>query len=62
LDLNNRLINQKGCNVIFWQHDRLYDENEQPDIDAFSFTQFLEELLLESSRIYNYDGTEKEIS
>ena len=59
LDLNSLTPDGKYCNVIFWQHDRLYSEDKQPDIDASSFTQFLENLLKEIYEQYNDDGTEK---
>ncbi len=59
--LNLKSLSQDGekCNVMFWQHDRLYSDNDQPDIDANSFTQYLENLLKELSENYNNDGTEK---
>ena len=59
LDLKSLSQDGQKCNVIFWQHDRLYTDGENPDIDANSFTQFLENLLNTISEIYNYDGTEK---
>ncbi len=59
LDLKSLSQDGEKCNVIFWQHDRLYSDNDQPDIDANSFTQFLENLLKELTENYNYDGTEK---
>jgi cell wall assembly regulator SMI1 len=59
LDLKSLTPDGKYCNVIFWQHDRLYSDDEQPDIDANSFTQFLENLLKEIYEQYNDDGTEK---
>lgn len=59
LDLKSLTPDGKYCNVIFWQHDRLYSEDKQPDIDASSFTQFLENLLKEIYEQYNDDGTEK---
>ena len=59
LDLKSLSPDSEKCNVIFWQHDRSYLDNEQPDIDADSFSQFLESLLKELSENYNYDGTEK---
>ena len=59
LDLKSLTPDGKYCNVIFWQHDRFYSKDEQPDIDANSFTQFLENLLKEMLENYNYDGTEK---
>jgi len=60
LDLGSLSPDGKRCNIIFWQHDRQYLKNEQPDIDAKSFTMFLEDLLNELNEYYNYDGTEKE--
>lgn len=59
LDLRSISADGEKCNVIFWQHDRLYSDNDQPDIDANSFTEYLESLLKEISETYNYDGTEK---
>jgi len=59
LDLKNLSTDRKTCNVIFWQHDRLYSVNEPPELDADSFTRFLENLLKDMLDNYNYDGTEK---
>ena len=59
LDLNTISADGETCNVIFWQHDWFYKPNEQPDIDANSFTEFLENLLKEISKRYNYDGSDK---
>ncbi len=59
LDLSSLSSDKMKCNVIFWQHDRQYSENEKPDIDAESFIQFLENMLEELTKNYNWDGTEK---
>ncbi|SRR5258706_2594346 len=59
LDLKALSEDGKICNVIFWQHDRFYESDEQPDIDADSFTQFLGNLLKRIEKEYNFDGTEK---
>lgn len=59
LDLSTLSEDGETCNVIFWQHDWFYKPEEQPDIDANSFTEYLEKLLIEITEQYNYDGTEK---
>jgi cell wall assembly regulator SMI1 len=59
LNLNEVSLNSGACNVIFWQHDHEYSNDESPEIEASSFTVFLEKLLKEISENYNYDGTEK---
>jgi cell wall assembly regulator SMI1 len=59
LDLQSLSTDGEKCNVIFWQHDRFYSEDEQPDIDAGSFTQFLQNLLNDMKENYYYDGTER---
>jgi len=59
LDLSSLSSDRTKCNVIFWQHDRQYSKNEKPDIDAGSFIQFLENMLKELIKYYNWDGTEK---
>ncbi len=45
LDLKSLSDDGMTCSVIFWQHDRLYDDDSKPDIDASTFTDFLEYLL-----------------
>jgi cell wall assembly regulator SMI1 len=59
LDLRSLSPDGEICNVIFWQHDHFYSEYEQPDIDAISFTQFLENILNNMSEHYYYDGSPK---
>jgi cell wall assembly regulator SMI1 len=59
LDLKSISDDGKICNVIFWQHDILYGDNNMPDTDASSFSEFLETLLNEIAKQYNYDGSEK---
>lgn len=59
LDLKSLSSDGKKCDVIFWQHDRSYSIDDPPEVDANSFTQFLENLLKELSMNYNYNGTEK---
>ncbi len=59
LDLKSLSSDGETCNVIFWQHDLIYNNNTRPGIDASSFTEFLENLLKEISEQYNFDGSEK---
>jgi cell wall assembly regulator SMI1 len=47
LDLASYDSTSGKCNVIFWQHDWFYEDGELPEVDAESFTEFLEKLLHE---------------
>jgi cell wall assembly regulator SMI1 len=59
LDLKSISPDGKTCNVIFWQHDWFYEPEDQPDIDAHSFTEYLENVLKNISNNYNCDGSGK---
>ncbi len=59
LDLKSLSQDGNTCSVVFWQHDRSYEPDEKPDIDARSFTEYLEYILKEIEKEYNYDGSEK---
>jgi len=43
LDLNTCDSALSLCNVVFWQHDYEYGEDDIPEIDTYSFAQFLKE-------------------
>jgi cell wall assembly regulator SMI1 len=59
LDLKSITPDGETCNVIFWQHDWFYKPEDQPDTDAHSFAEYLEKLVKNLSKRFNYDGSEK---
>ncbi len=59
LDLNSLDKTGEICNVVFWQHDYAYDEEDRPRLVANSFYDYLLEIINDYLEDYNYDGTEK---
>ena len=59
LDLNSLSEDATRCEVVFWQHDYEYSDGDTPDKESSSFTDYLEELIMDVGENYNYDGSDK---
>jgi len=48
-----------SCQVVFWQHDLSYSEEEPPEVVNNSFAEWAKEVLIDwTLEDYDYDGTE----
>lgn len=45
-----RTINEYSANVVFWQHDYPYTENDPPEIANNSFAEWMKEVIIEWNR------------
>jgi hypothetical protein len=59
LDLSTLTETKESCNIVFWQHDYAYDEEDKPRLVANSFYDYLLEIINDYLEDHNYDGTEK---
>lgn len=52
--------NENSCPIIFWTSNYVYDEHNQPEQTNLSFSEWIEEVMIEwTLENYNYDGAEK---
>lgn len=55
-----RILNKNICNVVFWQHDYIYSEADQPEITNISFAEWMKEMVIDGVlEDYDYNGNEK---
>jgi len=54
---DTRTINENSCNVVFWQHDYPYSEDDPPEVTNTSFTEWMKEVVIDwTLEDYDYDG------
>ena len=52
-----REVNVESCNIIFWQYDYHYNEEDAPEITHPSFTAWLKEVFIDGTLGYiDYEG------
>jgi cell wall assembly regulator SMI1 len=57
---DTRTNNSDSCNIVFWQHDYPYSEDNLPEITNTSFAGWIKEVMIDwTLEDYDYDGTEK---
>lgn len=57
---DTRTMNNNLCNVVFWQYDYPYTEEDVPEITNPSFTEWMKEVIINSTlEDYDYNGNEK---
>jgi cell wall assembly regulator SMI1 len=57
---DTRKNNADSCNIVFWQHDYPYSEQDSPEITNASFAEWIKEVMIDwTLEDYNYDGSEK---
>lgn len=57
---DTRTYNDESCNVVFWQHNYLYTDNDQPETTHFSFAMWLKEVVIDwTLDDYDYEGNPK---
>lgn len=57
---DTRTNSRDSCNIVFWQHDYAYTEDDPPEITNTSFTEWLKEVVIDwTLEDYDYNGNEK---
>lgn len=55
-----RTMNNNLCNVVFWQFDYHYTEDDPPEIANASFTEWMKEVVIDwTLQDYDYNGNER---
>ena len=57
---DTRTLNNDSCNIIFWQHDYLYSEDDQPEVTNTSFAEWVKQVVIDwTLEDYDYNGDER---
>ena len=57
--LDLKTVHEKTCKVVYWQYDYSYSKKDPPDINNYSFSDYLKDILEDIHETINYNGTDK---
>jgi cell wall assembly regulator SMI1 len=53
-------FSKDSCNIVFWQHDLEYDDENEPEIVNLSFSEWVKEVIIDwTLRDYDYEGNSR---